>query len=268
MQILSLLVLSLLGFCSAGHRAMPWMCLERCSENIQVDLEQLEANSDTLSAVSFEAYDLGKDGGLIDNNFTSVNDQILSLGLQTFPMVTTVNLESLRTLFSDPQPFIEAAVKQAVMNNYTGFCLDFEPTDRATEQDAQDYAKFLSTFAQQLHGQSEPKTLSVCVAHWNTFWNFTAIGLSEVDYVLDMDTYASAFSDFQNLLQEAVASVPLQKLGIGIITSHSDGTNFTTQEMQERFDLINHYNIQEVDIWMTPIPDNFWSFLEAFRGKS
>ena len=51
--------------------------MERCGSNyadIQQQLAQLSTNRKALTAVSFEDYDLGYNGELIYNGFTSVND--------------------------------------------------------------------------------------------------------------------------------------------------------------------------------------------------
>ncbi len=43
----------------------------------------------------------------------------------------------------------------AVQNNFTGYDIDFEPDDAATDQDAQEYAKFLNLFADALHAHGK-----------------------------------------------------------------------------------------------------------------
>jgi hypothetical protein len=68
-----------------------------------------------------------------------------------------------------------------------------------------------------------------------------------------------------------VGVFPLDRLGIGLETIDDDETGgppFTTQEMEYRFSLISKYNIQEVDIWDTPVPSNWWPFLQTFRGAT
>jgi hypothetical protein len=47
----------------AIRRVMPWMCLERCGSDtvqIQSHLAQLKAHRSSITAVSFEKYNLGK----------------------------------------------------------------------------------------------------------------------------------------------------------------------------------------------------------------
>jgi len=247
---------------------MPWMCLERCGEDISPDLAELQANSASLTAVSFEDYDLGPNSAFIINNFTNVNDDIHNMGLLAFPMITTVNLTWLRELFAKPEPFIQAAVQRAQEQNHDGYNIDFEPTDAATDEDAMQFANFLTQFADSLH--QVDKNIGVCVASWNTFWNFTALSQSSVDKVITMDTYAGGFSDFASALQFAYSHVDLQKLGVGLITSNPDNNQpFSIAQLKERFELIESYGVNEIDIWDTPIPNTFWPFLQNFidNGK-
>jgi len=187
------------------------------------------------------------------------------MGLLAFPMITTVNLTWLRELFTNPNPFIQAAVQRAKQQNHDGFNIDFEPTDAGTEDDATAFANFLTQFADALHLHG--KSLGVCVASWNTFWNFTALTQSTVDKVITMDTYAGDFNDFASALQFAYSHVGNQKLGVGLITSNPNNNQpFSVKELKERFVLIESYGVNEIDIWDTPIPDTFWPLLQNFRG--
>lgn len=76
-------------------------------------------------------------------------------------MITTVNLGYIRQLCQNPQPFIQSAIAEANKWNYNGYNIDFEPNDAGSDQDAQNFAAFLTTFADALHAHG--KTLSVDV---------------------------------------------------------------------------------------------------------
>jgi len=54
---------------------MPWMCLERCGCNPVADMSTIKqrAEDGTISAVSFEMYDLGSSSNLVLNPFTQVS---------------------------------------------------------------------------------------------------------------------------------------------------------------------------------------------------
>lgn len=60
------------GTTGTSRRAMPWLCLERCSDNIANDMRLLKQHHSNLTAVSYEAFDVAADGGLLDNNFTDI----------------------------------------------------------------------------------------------------------------------------------------------------------------------------------------------------
>jgi len=241
------------------NNVMPWMCLERCQENITADLNQIKQHLSSFTAISFEDYDLGLNGTLISNNFTSVNYEIQKLGFQAYPMITTANLTKLRQLFETCDTFIFEAIQRANQYQYTGYNIDFEPTDEANEEDAAEYAIFLTKFADALHDNG--KFLSVDIASWNTFWNFELLGSTTVDKIITMDTYAENITYFQYGLEKALTYIGIDHLGIGL---DCEGTNLSDEELQERFDLITQYNVKEIDIWDMPIPDNWWQFLNSF----
>ena len=67
------------------------MCLERCGGNassIAADLAAIKAHRKSLAAVSFELFNLGENGTLITNNFTSVHGTITAMGLETYAMIS------------------------------------------------------------------------------------------------------------------------------------------------------------------------------------
>ena len=86
---------------SPRFRAMPWMCLERCGDDIAADLKEMSDHRHELTAVSYEAFDLGDASTLIDNGFTNVGPTLNAMGLKTYPMITTVNITRIRTLASN-----------------------------------------------------------------------------------------------------------------------------------------------------------------------
>ena len=111
------LLLTLCGATLAAPRyfVMPWLCLERCGDDINAEMAEIEAHAKQLNAVSYEAFDLGlaADGvtpTLINNNFTVVWPKLRELGLKTYPMITTVDINKLRALFKNVRvPAVEFA---------------------------------------------------------------------------------------------------------------------------------------------------------------
>ncbi|KYQ89114.1 hypothetical protein DLAC_10349 [Tieghemostelium lacteum] len=251
---------------------MPWMGLERTQENITSDLEQIEQYSTFLTAVSFERFNLGSNSQLIVNNFTDVQEPIQSKGLWTLPMVSTCCpwgrpevIEWVRELAANPQPFINEAIQHALDEGFTGYNLDIEPLN-GTSEDAELYSQFLDQFATELH--SIGKILTVDVASYTEFWNFTLIASTQVDYLMTMSTYAGTYTGFQQALQYATQTIPLKKLIVGMMTVDDNNQPFTDQELTQRFQLLASYNINQIAIWDSPIPSNWIPFLKTLSTQS
>ncbi len=65
-----------------------------------------------------------------------------------------------------------------------------------------------------------------------------------------MDTYAPLFTDFQQSLQQAIKQIGYQKLGVGLMTWNVNASRpFTTEELKQRFSVIDSLQINEIDIW-------------------
>lgn len=110
-------------------------------------------------------------------------------------MVVSWNLDDIRAAFSAPQKFIDSVVTLLLdgERNVTAVNLDFEPHGTnppvgpvPTKADGVAYAEFLTTFADAMHARGIK--VSVDVATWTSFWDYSAIGKSSVDYVCDMES--------------------------------------------------------------------------------
>ncbi|KAH3759947.1 hypothetical protein Pelo_8259 [Pelomyxa schiedti] len=255
------------------NRLMPWMCLERCGHTPDDILDQLKSlydHRDVVSTVSFELYNLGPNGTIVRNNLTDVNDILASWGFETLPMFSSYPyppefLDWMRYLFANPDHFINEAVANAVIYGHSGYNMDFEPTTTATDQDAIDYANFLTQFADALHLKG--KVLSVDVATWNTIWNYELIAQSHVDYINCMATYTGSWDSFQKQLALAVSEIGTEKLGIGMETVNTQNDQpLTDDEIEERFNLCEANGVHEVDIWEMPIYDNWWPYITQFMS--
>jgi len=251
---------------------MPWMCLERCGDNstmIEYELDQIATHLDVISGVSFEMFNLGPNSTLVMNNLTMVGPLLVNMGVETFPMVSSYPyppqfIQWMRDLFQNPYPFMIDVIAACVEFGFSGVNLDFEPTVAGTAQDAEDYANFLTLFADELHKFN--LKLTVDIAHWNTVWNWSLISESNVDYIFVMDTYTGNFTYFQKYFNQALDEIDIDKLGIGLETVNDDNNNqpFTMAELTERFQMIYSQPIQQIDIWDMPIPDEWWPFLLKF----
>jgi spore germination protein YaaH len=245
---------------NAKRDVLVWMGLERTHEDIRKSLDLISAHSDIISKVSFEKYDLGWNSTLIVNNFTSVVEEIKSIGLETYPMITTVNPLKIEQLVKNPQPFIDECVNLAVKYNYTGYDIDFEPKNVTTPTLAKPYAEFLTKFANAL--KAKGKKLTVDIASWTPFWSFEDLAQTTVDKIHTMDTYATKIETFQMRLEKAVKYFKLEQLSIGL-----DWTDisFPEDQFKARFDLIKHHSIQEIVLWeMPPKQEYYWKYVEQF----
>jgi hypothetical protein len=76
-----LFVLLALSLATADRVVMPWMCLQRCNENITADekslYEQATADPRVFSALSFEDYNLGSAANLIDNGTFAIRASLI-----------------------------------------------------------------------------------------------------------------------------------------------------------------------------------------------
>jgi hypothetical protein len=207
----------------------------------------------------------------LNTNLTDVHPYLTYLGFQTIPMISSYPyppqfLDWMRQVFANPTPFINSLICDAKLYGYSGYNVDWEPTTTPEPQDAVDYANFLTLLGDQLHANN--LSLTLAFGSWSPVWNWTLLAQTSVDRFNLMETYVGNQTEFTKFLEEAVVAFPLDRLGVGLETINDDvpgNPPFTTEEIQYRFDLIQKYSVIEIDIWDTPVPSNWWPFLEAFR---
>lgn len=249
------------------RRVMPWMCLERCHENITRDLAQLHQIKDLLTAVSFEAYDLDFGAVLKDNKFSRVFDEIHGMGLEGIAMITTANMDKIRELWQNTTYFIDQALVEIMRKGYDGYNIDFEPSSgpTPTPEDAKLFAMFVDEFAKRLHALGRGFKLSVDVAGWSPLLDYDLLAATEVDKVMTMDTYCGNDDLFLQRVDNAVEKIGLGKLGIGLETGNPNtGKPFTKEQMQLRFNKIKAVDTKEIDIWECPIPELWLPLIKDF----
>lgn len=254
-------------------RVMVWMCLEFCSETpetIRRNLVQIEENRDTLSAVSFEKYTLGPNSTLVDNNLTTVSFQLNALGLETWPLLSSYPhypefIDWMRQVFAVPEPFIESCINEAHKYKYTGYNLDWEPTDDVTAEDGAQYAEFINTFGNALHEAG--LLLSVDVATWSPIWNYTAIAETSADIVISMGTYTSSDTSFTKQLNMLIDAFGPERSGVGLESVNASNLErIPIDEVVWRFQQIEASGAREVDIWCMPVPPLWWPLLRQFKN--
>ena len=170
----------------------------------------------------------------------------------------------MRQVFQNPKPFLNSCVEEAIKYNYKGYNLDWEPTDNVTEQDGNDYAKFINIFANQLH-QHDLK-LSVDIATWSPIWNYDMIAKTNIDKAISMGTYTSTDTSFTTQLDLLIDSFGIQYSGVGLETVNaSTNGRIPLNEVSYRFQEMKLRNVTEIDIRDMPIPPLWWPFLEDFK---
>lgn len=254
---------------------MPWLCLERCGDNsadISMQLKQFAVNSSVLNAAAFELFNLGPNSTLVVNNLTQVAGTLHGDGIPTFAMVSSYPyppdfLLWMRQVFANPAPFIDACITAAKQYSLTGFNIDWEPTDgngapKPTKQDAADYVTFLDTFSKAMHGAGLKAT--VCVATWSEIWDIPAIAATEIDLIMDMETYTEDWTTWQTELADELATIPAAKLVVGLETvKDSNGQPYSTAELAQRFGALKAAGVRSIGVWRSGIPGNWWPFLLA-----
>jgi len=252
----------------SSKRVMPWMCLERCGGNsttIKENLREIAHHARFVTGVSFEKYNLGANSALIINNLTDPTQELVKIGVETWPMVSSYPyppsfLDWMRELFKNPDPFVNALLDEMNKYNYTGINIDFEPTATATTQDASDYANFLTYLGNKLHTQH--RLLSVDIATWNPIWDWDLIGKASVDIVMTMSTYTRNDTIFDSMLKKGLASIGTKKLGIGLECDLNPPLNLN--QLRKRISSLQQNGINEIDIWKMRIPDMWWPDIERF----
>ena len=169
----------------------------------------------------------------------------------------------MRYVFENPDPFINSCISESLKYGYFGWNLDWEPTDSVTAEDGNNYAKFISYFADKLHANN--LKLSVDIATWSSIWNYTAIAATSVDYGISMGTYTSSDSSFSSQLDKVYVAFGSARTGVGLetVNASTEGV-IPLDEVTWRFDEIIKSGAKEVDLWKMPVPEGWWPILANF----
>jgi len=242
---------------------MPWMCLERCGEDIDSDLaEIIKLGPTVFPAVSIEAYDLDWGANIKDCGYSRVGPKLVKAGIMVQPMITTANIGKLRDLWQNPNQFITQAVKVARENKawISGFNVDFEPEggDDPTHDDAVHYAKFLDAFAKALH--AEGFHLTVDIATWCELWDDDLLAKTAVDRFITMQTYTAGLETFTSLVKKMHSTYGTAKSGIGLYTEGG----FSASDIKTRINIVKSYGIDTIGIWEAPVPSSWTPYIKSF----
>ncbi len=253
------------------NRLMAWMCLEFCDESASVissNLQQIKNHVDLFHSISFEKYTLGPNSSLVDNNLTEVASEILAMGLEAWPLLSSFPhppefIDWMRFTFENPEPFIDSCITAASQFGYHGYNLDWEPTDAVTADDGVKYAAFINLFAERLHAKG--LKLSVDIATWSPIWNYSLLNTTSADSFISMGTYTSTDTSFTKQLDMLVNTFGIVRSGVGLETVNASTEEpIPFDEVQWRFQLIEASGAKEVDLWSMPVPSIWWPLLRHF----
>jgi len=252
----------------AKRTVMPWMCLERCGEDIDTDLaEIIRLGPSVYPVVSIEAYDLDWGASITDCGYSRVGPQLVNAGIKVQPMITTANIDKLRELWQDIPGFVDKAMAVARSNKdwISGFNVDFEPEtgDPPTEKDAWNFANFVDLFARALH--QEGFNLTVDIAGCFSLFDNDLLASTPVDRFITMSTYAVGIDDFKAIVKALYNQYYGPKLGVGLCT----GTGMTADQIQSRLDYVRLFDdIDYIGIWDTPVPSEWTPVIKAFVNNN
>ncbi|KAL0220971.1 hypothetical protein RCL1_000825 [Eukaryota sp. TZLM3-RCL] len=69
-----------------------------------------------------------------------------------------------------------------------------------------------------------------------------------------MDTYAGPQATWEKYFMKMINSMPMEKVGIGLMSTHSNTGKFLTEEeIAYRFEMIKKYGVQYVALWKGPV---------------
>jgi hypothetical protein len=77
-----------------------------------------------------------------------------------------------------------------------------------------------------------------------------------------MSTYVVNWDLWQKFFHRAITDIPLKVLGIGLECDVRPP--LTNSQLEQRFQMLKQYNVQEIDIWRTGIPQSWWPFIDEF----
>ena len=256
---------------------MPWIC-QFCTSGVNKALAQLNATYHDYTMVSYEFFQLQSDQKITAyfngayntaGNPNNITPYVQKLGLGAVPMIISASAGDIYNFTSNPSA-VSAAIQQmtnlALINNYTGYDIDWEPSSANTSTAAY-YTSFLNQFS--LHLDKFGKSLFVEVANWDpTFWNYTNLGNTNITSVNVMD-YSGLYSgsgSFLADLQQAVSEIPAGKLSVSLENLNpNNNVNFTALQMEQRFAALEQYGIKFLGLWVLPVTGSLISQIQDFE---
>lgn len=280
--LLALVVLTVA--CSRCLAVQPtlWLWLSGHSEQA---FSEINAHKDIVSQVSYGAYSVGSNGSFVGSVNLTMVKELRNMHIESWPLIGCGSTETLRELFSNPDPFINSAVEEIIRSGFDGYNIDFEPYDgRGTNDDGVRFGQFLNNFATELHKVN--KKLSVDFFTNLPIWNLAAMNSSSTDYFISMDTYVQENKTFEAYLDIARSKLDGARIGIGMCagTRLPPYTPFgpdpcpldawTMTELEERFEFLDtlvgensEVPFSQINMWVLPLGKSWWTVLEKYFSR-
>ena len=260
----------LVAFCAWGAMGkrivMPWMCLERCNEDVEQSMQQLlSVGPSAIPWVSFEAFDFDYRGTVVDIGLSHVGPKLKAAGFKLQPMLTTSNIYKVRDIWRYTEKTVNAIVQLALDNRdwIDGFNIDIEPAFREepVRDDVVKFANFVNVLAKSLHAVGV--NLTVCIANWSVFFDGSLLILTEVDKFIHMSTYTVKLERFEEIVNSALKIYGSERLAVGL----QQMDYFSAADLQKRLDFLVNKNISMFGLWATPIREDWVPLLDAFVNQ-
>lgn len=254
-------------------QVMPWIYQ---SSNLDQALQELNETHGNYTMVSYEFYQLMPDeeiepfcGYTNSSNPANITPIVHRFGLGAVPMIVSASGQLIYYFTSNPYAMnlaINQMAQDAVLFNYTGYDIDWEPSSTNNTTGMQ-FDNFLNQFSLVLNKFG--KKLFVEVASWDPdFWNFTDLGKTNVTSIniMDYNGLYNGSDSFTTCLEEGLNDVPLGKLSVSLENVNPNTClNFTPSELMERFARLERSNIRLIGIWVMPFNISLVSELEDFE---
>lgn len=251
---------------------MPWIYQ---ANMLQQSLHELNMTHNNYTMVSYEFYQLQPDeqitafeGYTNTSNPANITPLIHKYGLGAVPMIVCASGQLIYRFTSNSYVMslaIQQMVEYSVLYNYTGYDIDWEPasTNKTT---GLLFDNFINQFSLVL--DKFGKKLFVEVANWDpNFWNYTNLGRTNVTSIniMDYDGIYSGNNSFLSAMQQGINEIPSGKLSISLENVNPDTcSNFTAQQMRERFTSLEKNNIDFIGVWDMPLNASLISQIEDY----
>eukprot|EP00295_Goniomonas_pacifica_P047044 CAMPEP_0175912490 /NCGR_PEP_ID=MMETSP0108-20121206/8755_1 /TAXON_ID=195067 ORGANISM="Goniomonas pacifica, Strain CCMP1869" /NCGR_SAMPLE_ID=MMETSP0108 /ASSEMBLY_ACC=CAM_ASM_000204 /LENGTH=283 /DNA_ID=CAMNT_0017234807 /DNA_START=14 /DNA_END=865 /DNA_ORIENTATION=- len=279
---------------------MVWV--EGWADDGNATLRSLKQHSEEINAVSLLGVVLLAENSTIVKNDTLIEQQknYQAEGFKVFVFLATENasIVNIRSVLSQPDSLAEQLMRLAADNGWDGYNVDFEPitdvedpTNNPTLEDARMFANFLAKLSSRMRAIG--KSVSVDIetiagacrssTHWpknvgpcpwiREFYEMDLLGASGVDRIINMGSYTLNNTEYPLELWYPLQYVPAQRFAVGLCPQYWQQAKHmpSKAELDQRFDLIKAYGIQEIDFWVYRLEpelleywEPFWPYLKEF----